>query len=318
MHTTTENSPYGNKVEMLINSPKNCGTISTEELKELEADLFVHTYGSEEIGEMITLQWAIDSSDDAILLARFTHFGDPAGIAANDMAALLCRNKTVDKAAEITYKGLEYFLRDNPGTPALPEEESYVITLALDAIREASTAYYNTREKSEEERTLPCQDSPMSIAAIKETIKLHDLQSVEAVTHYTKAGLYDRGCIAPDRLHEERAHTLSAILKEARDEIEEEKRAKMAPLDTPFREMDTAQKIIAINAVIDESIRQFLIMDGGDMEILDVKENGPQIDVYIRYLGACNGCASSSTGTLFAIESTLKEKLDDQIRVLPI
>ena len=313
-----ENGTYGNKVDMLIDSPKNCGSISTDELKELEADLFIHTYGSEEIGEKVTLQWAIDSSDDAILLARFTHFGNPAGIAANDMAALLCRNKTVDKAAEITYKGLEYFLRDNPSTPALPEEESYVITLALDAIKEASKAYYQAEGKTEAERTLPCQDSPMSIAAIKETIKLHDLQSIDAVTHYTKAGLYDTACIAPDRLHEMRTHYLSDILKETREEIEEEKRAKMAPLDTPFREMDTAQKIVAINQVIDESIRQFLIMDGGDMEILDIKENGAQIDVYIRYLGACNGCASSSTGTLFAIESTLKEKIDDQIRVLPI
>jgi len=59
-------------------------------------------------------------------------------------------------------------------------------------------------------------------------------------------------------------------------------------------------------------------VDGGDIEILDVKENGKQIDIYVRYLGACSGCASSSTGTLFAIESALKEELDDQIRVLPI
>ncbi|MCB4762093.1 MAG: NifU family protein, partial [Sulfurovum sp.] len=41
-------------------------------------------------------------------------------------------------------------------------------------------------------------------------------------------------------------------------------------------------------------------------------------DIYIRYLGACNGCASASTGTLFAIENILKEKLDSSIRVLPI
>jgi len=59
-------------------------------------------------------------------------------------------------------------------------------------------------------------------------------------------------------------------------------------------------------------------MDGGDMEILDIKENGTYIDVYIRYLGACSGCASASTGTLYAIESILKEKLDENIRVLPI
>jgi NifU-like protein len=59
-------------------------------------------------------------------------------------------------------------------------------------------------------------------------------------------------------------------------------------------------------------------MDGGDMEILDIKENGENIDIYIRYLGACNGCASADTGTLFAIEGVLKDKLSQNIRVLPI
>jgi len=310
-----EQGKYGNKVEMLINSPKNCGEITPDEVKELKATLFIHEYGSEEIGERIALQWAVDPSDDAIVLARFTQFGSPAGIAANDMAALLCRNKTVDKAAEITYKGLEYFLRDNPGTAALPEEESYVITLALDAIREASKSYYNETASS---TPCPCSDTPMSTEAIKETIKLHEIQTLEGITHYTKAGLHDVACIQSNPLYEPRSTYLTDILAEVQEEIEAEKLAKMAPLDTPFREMDVPQKITAINAVIDESIRQFLIMDGGDMEILDVKENGAQIDIYIRYLGACNGCASSSTGTLFAIESTLKEKLDDQIRVLPI
>ena len=315
MQTPTEQGKYGNKVEMLINSPKNCGEISPDEVKELGATLFIHEYGSEEIGERITLQWAVDPSDDAILLSRFTQFGSPAGIAANDMAALLCRNKTVDKAAEITFKGLEYFLRDNPSTPALPVEENFVITLALDAIKEASKVYYNETATS---TPSPCHDTPMSIEAIKETIKLHDLQTLEGIAHYTKAGLHDTACLESNPLQEPRSTYLATILSEVQEELEAEKLAKMAPLDTPFREMDTAQKIIAINTVIDESIRQFLIMDGGDMEILDVKENGAQIDVYIRYLGACSGCASSSTGTLFAIESTLKEKLDDQIRVLPI
>jgi NifU-like protein len=41
-------------------------------------------------------------------------------------------------------------------------------------------------------------------------------------------------------------------------------------------------------------------------------------DVYIRYMGACAGCASSSTGTLFAIEGVLREKCSETIRVLPI
>ncbi len=73
-----------------------------------------------------------------------------------------------------------------------------------------------------------------------------------------------------------------------------------------------------VESVLDENIRQMLVMDGGNMEVLDIKENGGHIDIYIRYLGACSGCASSSTGTLYAIEATLKEKLDESIRVLPI
>ena len=113
------------------------------------------------------------------------------------MAALLCRNKTVDKAAEITYKGLEYFLRDNPSTAALPEEESYVITLALDAIREASKSYYNETATS---TPCPCSDTPMNTEAIKETIKLHEIQTLEGITHYTKAGLYDTACIEANPL----------------------------------------------------------------------------------------------------------------------
>jgi len=61
-----------------------------------------------------------------------------------------------------------------------------------------------------------------------------------------------------------------------------------------------------------------LIMDGGNLEILDIRKDGEYTNVYIRYLGACSGCASSSTGTLYAIEAILKEKVDPSIRVLPI
>jgi len=50
--------------------------------------------------------------------------------------------------------------------------------------------------------------------------------------------------------------------------------------------MTVVQKLKAVDRVIDDNVRQMLIMDGGDMEILDIKENGQHIDIYIRYLGA--------------------------------
>jgi len=298
---------YGIKVAMFIGDPKHAGTISKEEAASLNAKLFSYTYGSESIGEKIILYWAINPQDDTILLARYLHFGSPALIAVCDMLALLCKNKTVQEATTMTYQGLERFLRDNPTTPALPECEAYVITLGLDAIKEAAKDYYKD-VLGREELTYPCKDTPMHLASIKESIKRHNIQTLKTLKEYTKAGFRDTNC------HEELSQLL--IIHQEVQHIEKEEASTL--LDIPFRQMDTKQKIITINKEIDTSVRQFLIMDGGDIEILDVKENGENIDIYIRYLGACSGCASSSTSTLFAIENSLKEKLDDKIRVLPI
>jgi len=299
--------PYGIKVAMFIGDPKHTGIITEDEIKGLNAKLFTHTYGSEAIGEQITWYWAVNPEDDTILMARYTCFGSPASIAACDMLALLCKNKTVQDTTTMTYQGLERFLRDNPTTPALSPCDNYVITLALDSILQASHTYYGTA-LGREDLTHPCKDTPMSLSAIKSSIALHDIQTLKDLKDYTKAGYRDDSC------HE----TLEELLLSNQKAIEVEKEEASVTPDIPFRQMDSKQKIVAINAEIDGSVRQFLIMDGGDIEILDVKENGENIDIYVRYLGACSGCASSSTSTLFAIENTLKEKLDDKIRVLPI
>ncbi|MRJ03336.1 MAG: hypothetical protein GXO19_07895 [Epsilonproteobacteria bacterium] len=86
-----------------------------------------------------------------------------------------------------------------------------------------------------------------------------------------------------------------------------------------FKELPLEEKKELIEKTIDEGIRQFLVLDGGNLEVIDVQENGEFVDIYIRYMGACVGCASATTGTLFGIEHTLRERLDyPNIRVLPI
>jgi len=306
-HLMNFKNDYGIKVAMFIADPKYAGIISQEEADALKASLFKYAYGDASIGEQITLYWVVNPEDDTIIMARYTYFGTPSLIAACDMLALLCKNKTVQEATNMTYQGLERFLRDNPSTPALPECEQYVITLALDAVKQASKAYYKD-VPNREELTQPCKDTPMSLASIKESITLHHIETLKDLTHYTKAGFTDTTC------HD----TLSQLLLVHKKELEVEKENESKLPDIPFRQMNVKEQILAINKTIDKSVRQFLIMDGGDIEILDVKENDKHIDIYVRYLGACSGCASSSTGTLFAIENTLKEALDKEIRVLPI
>ena len=85
-----------------------------------------------------------------------------------------------------------------------------------------------------------------------------------------------------------------------------------------FKSMTVVKKTKLIEKTLDEHIRPMLIMDGGNLELLDIKDEPDGVQVFIRYLGACNGCATSSTGTLYAIEAVLRREIDPTIRVFPI
>jgi Fe-S cluster biogenesis protein NfuA len=87
-----------------------------------------------------------------------------------------------------------------------------------------------------------------------------------------------------------------------------------------FEEMNLKEKIEAIEEVIKKEILPMLAFDGGMAEVLDVREtNDGETHVYIRYGGACAACSSAGGATLFAIEETLRRKLNtDKIRVFPI
>jgi len=190
--------------------------------------------------------------------------------------------------------------------------------MAYDVIKKAAAQYKGVDMESFEEEIIVCECARVSLSTLREVIRLNDLTTVEEITDYTKAGAFCKSCIRPGG-HEAKDIYLVDLL----EEYEKEKMSKAADASATganldFAQMTVVQKLKAVDKVIDDNIRQMLIMDGGDMEILDIKENGAHFDIYIRYLGACNGCASSSTGTLFAIENILKEKLDENIRVLPI
>ena len=69
-----------------------------------------------------------------------------------------------------------------------------------------------------------------------------------------------------------------------------------------------------IEEILDRTIRPGLQGDGGDIEILKYEDK----KVYVTYQGACGTCPSSTTGTLMAIESILKDEFDPAIEVIPL
>ena len=52
-----------------------------------------------------------------------------------------------------------------------------------------------------------------------------------------------------------------------------------------------------------ESIRPFLNNDGGDIELVEIKDN----KVYVRLLGNCSGCHISSSTIKLGVETTVKQ-----------
>jgi len=309
---------YSQKVTDLMNNPQNMGEITEEQAEVMGAKLIVADFGAESCGDAVRLYWAVDPKTDKILESKFKSFGCGTAIASSDTMAELCKGKTVDEAVKITNIDVEKAMRDTPDVPAVPPQKMHCSVMAYDVIKKAAAQYKGVDMESFEEEIIVCECARVSLSTLREVIRLNDLTTVEEITDYTKAGAFCKSCIRPGG-HEEKDIYLVDLL----EEYEKEKMAKAADAsaggeNVSFAKMTLVQKLKAVDRVIDENIRQMLIMDGGDMEILDIKENGANIDIYIRYLGACSGCASSSTGTLFAIENILKDKLDENIRVLPI
>jgi Fe-S cluster biogenesis protein NfuA len=62
-----------------------------------------------------------------------------------------------------------------------------------------------------------------------------------------------------------------------------------------------------VEATLDERIRPAIMMDGGDIEVVEVKEN----KVFVRLMGACGTCPSSQITLRMGVERVLREKFPE-------
>ncbi|MEQ1878192.1 MAG: NifU family protein [Bdellovibrionia bacterium] len=72
-------------------------------------------------------------------------------------------------------------------------------------------------------------------------------------------------------------------------------------------------EIQKIEEILDRTIRPGLQGDGGDIEVLELKDN----IITVSFQGACGGCPSSTMGTLNAIEGILQQEFHPSVRVIP-
>jgi NifU-like protein len=307
---------YSAKVSERMNNPRHRGEISEKEAKALGARLVVADWGAEACGDAVRLYWAVDPKTDRILKAKFKSFGCGTAIASSDMMAELSLGKTVDEAMKITNIEVEQSLRDNPGTPAIPPQKMHCSVMAYDVIKKAASIYKGVDMSSLAGEDIVCECARVGLRTIQDVIRINDLKTVEEITQYTKAGAFCKSCLRPGG-HEKRKYYLVDILRDTRAAMEQEKLFAQADAGD-FISKNLIQKHRAIEKALDEKIRPSLAADGGSLEVIDIREAEGMVNVYIRYLGACRGCISSTKGTLQFIENMLRQELADSLRVIPL
>ncbi len=310
---------YSNKVNQRMEQPLFRGEITEAEAAKLGGKLIVADWGAESCGDTVRLYWVVDESTHKILASRFKSFGCGTAIASSDVMAELCIGKTVDEALGITNIDVEFAMRDNPETPAVPPQKMHCSVMAYDVIKQAAALYKGVDISTLEDEEMVCECARVTLSTIKEVIKLNDLKTVEEITAYTKAGAFCKSCVKPGG-HEKKKYYLVDILRDTRLEMEKElASASLASTqeEISFQAMTLAQKLRSIEQCLDNNVRPHLVRDGGGVELLELTQEADEFKLYLRYQGACLTCAGS-VGTLLFIQEQLQQNIDKKIVVYSV
>ncbi|HEY9684137.1 MAG TPA: NifU family protein [Oculatellaceae cyanobacterium] len=68
-----------------------------------------------------------------------------------------------------------------------------------------------------------------------------------------------------------------------------------------------------VEAILDK-LRPMLMMDGGNIELVDVKEQ----EVFVHLVGACGMCPSSTMTLKMGVERAIKEQMPEIKRVVQV
>lgn len=276
---------YSEKVMDHYRHPRNVGTIE-------DADA-VGTAGSLVCGDQLKIYLKI--KDNIVTDAKFQTFGCGSAVASSSILTEMIIGKTVDEVRKITNKDIADEL------DGLPPEKMHCSVMGYEALEDAlkeykSDGYVPLEEvKNEPQEKMICTCFQVTDKVIIDAIKANGLKTVEEVTNYTKAGGACGRC--KDAIQKVIDNYYNGV-------TEQEKISDLTP----------TQRILKINNIIENQISPELIKDGGDIELVDIKDN----DIYVKLRGQCSGCKNSTMTLKLFVETTLKDALGDEINVIEV
>jgi NifU-like protein len=294
-------------------------------LGEIENPDGIGEHGSIACGDSMRFTFRVkrhptDPTQDVITEAKYLTFGCTSAIASSEALCEIIERKsyTPITALQIQNKDIVDYLQ------GLPEQKIHCSVMGAEALESAVYNWAQRRgvdlkklgidvhDQETEEGRIVCKCFSITEPYIKRKIRELNLRTIPQITNAIKAG---GGCSS--------CHHVPGGLQDLLDQIWGSQPVDTSglvqlqtSLSTPSDVADLSPFQFAkkIEKVIDEYIRPALRMDGGDVEVVDIKGTV----VYCSLKGACAGCAGASLTLKMMVERALKDEVDDRIHVIEV
>jgi len=303
----------------------------------------VGEYGSIVCGDAMRFMFRCDRhptdpTQDVIVEARYLTFGCTSAIASSEALCSILENGryTPIKALEIRNSDIVEYLE------GLPEQKIHCSVMGTEALQAAVFDWARRRgvdlrtlgldvHPEEEHGRVVCKCFSLTEPYLKRKIRELNLRTIPEIINALKAGGACMSChYAPGGLQDlldevwgvrqlrvvASAGESAALATEVQRAVAEER-----PHGSLLDQAEWAASGISayqfgkkVEKAIDDYIRPMLAQDGGDLEIVDIKGNL----VYCRLSGACAGCRGAAQTLKLMIERTLKEMVDERVRVIQV
>jgi NifU-like protein len=262
-----------------------------------------------------------DPLQDVITEARYLTFGCTSAIASSEALCTLIEqgDYTPIGALKITNRDIVTYLG------GLPDQKIHCSVMGAEALEAAvfnwaqkrgvdlSALGIDMHAEEKEEGRLVCQCFGLTEPYIKRKIRELGLKTIAEITGAIKAGGACMSC-----------HHKPGGLQDLLTEVWGPQPLTLKILPTPPapREPVAANRANLspyqfskqVEKALDQYVRPMLRRDGGDVELVDIKDTV----VYCRLVGACAGCGGAGMTMKLMVERTLKEMVDDRVRIISV
>ncbi len=263
-----------------------------------------------------------DATQDVIVEARYLTFGCTSAIASSEALCTLIeqgRHTPID-ALQIHNTDIVDFLG------GLPAQKIHCSVMGAEALE---AAVFNWAQKrgvdlarlgidihanEQEDGRIVCKCFSLTEPYLRRKIRELNLLTIPEITNAIKAGGACMSC-----------HQVPGGLQDLLDETWGKSPGSsqvLTQISLPGTTVAKAERPALspyqfskkVEQALDGYIRPLLRRDGGDVEIIDIKDTL----IYCRLAGSCQGCAGASQTLRMLVEQNLKDLVDERIRVIEV